>query len=63
MNDKYSNLRTETGFGGHFVDLRGFGAARQGTVRAPGEAESPDSAPDAGADASVPAPSKNARLT
>jgi hypothetical protein len=63
MNNKYSNLRTETGFGGHFVDLRAFGVARQGTLGAPVDAESPDSAPDACAAASATAPSKNASLT
>jgi hypothetical protein len=63
MFNKYSNLRAETGFGDHFVDLRGFGAARQGAGGAPVNAESPDSAPDAGADASATAPFKNASLT
>jgi hypothetical protein len=63
MNNNYSNLHTETGFGGHFVDLHGFGAARQGTLNAPGDAEGPDSAPDAGTDGSATAPSKKAGLT
>jgi hypothetical protein len=62
MNNKYSNLGTETGFGGHFVDLQGFGVARQGMPGAPVDAECPDSAPDAGADRSATAPSINASL-
>jgi hypothetical protein len=49
INNKNSKLHPETGFAGHFTELRGFGATRRGAGRCRAPAESPDFAPVAAA--------------
>jgi len=62
INDKNTNLHPETGFAGHFADLRGFGATRRGAGRRRAPAESPDFASVAAAGAAGTTLSENASL-
>jgi hypothetical protein len=61
-NNKNSNLHRETGFAGHFAELRGFGATRRGAGRRRALAESHDYAAVAAAGAVRTTLSENASL-
>jgi hypothetical protein len=62
INNKNTNLRPETGFRGHFAELRGFGVAWRGASRCRAHAESPDFAPVAAACGAGTTVSENASL-